>query len=765
MATLNHKKQTESGTSFSAGDGLTLNTSTNPNTLNVDTTQSISTINNASSIVNTAGNDITITCNSGGAFSQNFNYKFESSNGDLDIPGDYLKNGTNILASKQDTLTFNSPSSNNTNPSTSAQIKAYAQKAFFASNPEADLGTEFFLDINTGLIGILTSNNLSSSGTDIATNSGVNAGLALKQNSLTFDAPSSNNSNPSTSAQIKSALDLKQDVLTAGDGITIDSSNVITSSSSSSLLLAHTTQSLASPNDNMNKIKNLVVSPFHQDGTTTSNQGTTYFPNLYSIAHSQTINGVKNCGFIDTDVFTMVAPPYNTATTNNDITGANARYGIKILQTGLFKYKYSGNVENETHNDRMSVRGSIVILYTNTSGTETNNVMNQSIATEYMRDNDQGQFCNINNFGYFEITNDMISHSNGCFLKLQINVIRGSGETFNEGCNSIKYSLGCLQVEKIADLATASGGGSGGSGGSGSSITIAGNRVCVSDGSGALTASDVTTTELNFLDGLTENVQNALNNSSSSTITANRVCVSDGSGALTASDVTTTELNYLDNVNSNIQNQLNSKLGNSSRTFNSDRTNGEVLVRCNTLSDSDTGGVEGQARSQFTVNMRARRNAGGFTVTENKMRIECSFASDNNGRRDNMNFRGGINSNTTNLLSDDRIKFDEQEITNALNVIDQLKVYKYNKYNCPINADLSRPTDETPEIEIGLIAQDLELIPELSHTVGTSLMFDDETIAKKNVKYNDVFCLALKAIKELKIEVDNLKQRITEMEE
>ena len=73
----------------------------------------------------------------------------------------------------------------------------------------------------------------------------------------------------------------------------------------------------------------------------------------------------------------------------------------------------------------------------------------------------------------------------GCFLKLQINVIRDSGETFNEGCNSIKYSLGCLQVEKIADLATASGGGSGGSGGSSDSITIAGNRVCVSDGSGA----------------------------------------------------------------------------------------------------------------------------------------------------------------------------------------------------------------------------------------------------------------------------------------
>lgn len=38
--------------------------------------------------------------------------------------------------------------------------------------------------------------------------------IGNKQDSLTFNPPSSNNSNPSTSAQIKSALDLKQDTLT-----------------------------------------------------------------------------------------------------------------------------------------------------------------------------------------------------------------------------------------------------------------------------------------------------------------------------------------------------------------------------------------------------------------------------------------------------------------------------------------------------------------------------------------------------------------------
>ena len=158
--------------------------------------------------------------------------------------------------------------------------------------------------------------------------------------------------------------------------------------------------------------------------------------------------------------------------------------------------------------------------------------------------------------------------------------------------------------------------------------------------------------------------------------------------------------------------------------------------------------------------MRTRR-LGGYNQTENKMRIECSHASDSNGRRDNMNFRGNINSNTNNLLSDDRIKFDEEEIINALETINKLKVYKYKKYNCPIKEDLSRPADEGEgETEVGLIAQDLEEIPELSHVVGTSLMFDDETIAKKNVKYNDVFCVALEAIKELKVEIDILKDEI-----
>ena len=71
-----------------------------------------------------------------------------------------------------------------------------------------------------------------------------------------------------------------------------------------------------------------------------------------------------------------------------------------------------------------------------------------------MRDDNQGQFCNMNNFGYFEITSAMVSEANGVFLKLQVTIIQGSGEAFNESANRIKYSLGCLEVEKIAELAS-----------------------------------------------------------------------------------------------------------------------------------------------------------------------------------------------------------------------------------------------------------------------------------------------------------------------
>ena len=96
------------------------------------------------------------------------------------------------------------------------------------------------------------------------------------------------------------------------------------------------------------------------------------------------------------------------------------------------------------------------------------------------------------------------------------------------------------------------------------------NRALISDGNGKVAVSAVTNTELGYLDGVTSSVQNQLNGKQAtitggattitgSNLTANRALISNGSGKVAVSNITNTELNYLDGVTSNIQNQLNGK--------------------------------------------------------------------------------------------------------------------------------------------------------------------------------------------------------------
>ena len=86
-----------------------------------------------------------------------------------------------------------------------------------------------------------------------------------------------------------------------------------------------------------------------------------------------------------------------------------------------------------------------------------------------------------------------------------------------------------------------------------------------------------TAAELNKLDGVTSNVQTQLNGKAASShthtatqvtgLTASRALVSNSSGQIAISAVTSTELGYLDGVTSSIQTQLNNK-ANSSHTHN-----------------------------------------------------------------------------------------------------------------------------------------------------------------------------------------------------
>lgn len=81
---------------------------------------------------------------------------------------------------------------------------------------------------------------------------------------------------------------------------------------------------------------------------------------------------------------------------------------------------------------------------------------------------------------------------------------------------------------------------------------------------------DVTASKLNLLEDATGNIQDQIDGKqakitggatsiTSSNLSASRALISDGNGKVDASDVTSTELKYLDGVTSNIQTQLNGK--------------------------------------------------------------------------------------------------------------------------------------------------------------------------------------------------------------
>ena len=92
------------------------------------------------------------------------------------------------------------------------------------------------------------------------------------------------------------------------------------------------------------------------------------------------------------------------------------------------------------------------------------------------------------------------------------------------------------------------------------------------------TAVTSTAAEINYVDGVTSNVQAQLDSKqatitgaattiATSDLTVSRALTSNGSGKVEVSAVTSTELGYLDGVTSAVQTQLDSKLSSSSTTF------------------------------------------------------------------------------------------------------------------------------------------------------------------------------------------------------
>ena len=112
----------------------------------------------------------------------------------------------------------------------------------------------------------------------------------------------------------------------------------------------------------------------------------------------------------------------------------------------------------------------------------------------------------------------------------------------------------------------------------------------------------------------------------------------------------------------------------------------------------------------------------------------------------------GIDS-TGKQLSDDRLKHNEINIVNGLEIIRKLNPQKYQKTKNFKHADFSGIVNEPYIIETGLIAQDVYKINDVSYTV----IVGDET-KPYYLNYNDLFVYTIAGLKEL----DSFVQKIPE---
>ena len=106
---------------------------------------------------------------------------------------------------------------------------------------------------------------------------------------------------------------------------------------------------------------------------------------------------------------------------------------------------------------------------------------------------------------------------------------------------------------------------------------LATSKVVISNVNGKIDVSNTTSTEIDYVHGVTSNIQTQLNSKQatitgaattvvSNDLTVNRALVSDNSGKISISEITATELGYLDGVTANIQNQMVKKSSGGSLT-------------------------------------------------------------------------------------------------------------------------------------------------------------------------------------------------------
>ena len=158
------------------------------------------------------------------------------------------------------------------------------------------------------------------------------------------------------------------------------------------------------------------------------------------------------------------------------------------------------------------------------------------------------------------------------------------------------------------------------------------------------------------------------------------------------------------------------------------------------------------------------RITGGLEIIGSALYASATVASQHSGSYGepiSIFSSGGILCGGVYSHSDDRLKHNEQDITNGLDIIRQLKPQVYNKTLYRKSAHFNGVLTDDHYIEAGLIAQDILNINDLSYCLwggdytDSSGVFHEETYG---LKYDNIYTYNIAATKELDIEVEKLKE-------
>jgi hypothetical protein len=222
------------------------------------------------------------------------------------------------------------------------------------------------------------------------------------------------------------------------------------------------------------------------------------------------------------------------------------------------------------------------------------------------------------------------------------------------------------------------------------SSNLTASRALISNANGKIAVSSITSTKLGYLTDVTSNIQSQLNGKqasitgaattiTSSNLTTSRALISNSSGKVAVSSVTSTELGYLSGVTSNIQTQLDSKISSAngaiSTVVNSNLTTSRALISNTSgkIAVSTTTSTELGYLSGVTSNVQTQLNGKQSTISGGATTITSSNLTTNRALVSNSSGKVAVSTTTSTELS-----YVHGVTSNIQDQIDDLKCRRYS---------------------------------------------------------------------------------------